>query len=100
MTSLKTPIPLAAIHLRGSQWAAHVSGVGGRLSVGLFESEFVGGVLGSCSALGAVSNSRRQPGTHHTWAPEPGDSEPICPNAVPAALSPVGEADFVSEGHG
>lgn len=77
-----------------------VTGVCGRLSVGLIKSEFVGGVLGSFSALGAVSKSRRQPGTHHTRAPEPGDSEPICPNAVIASLSPVGEADFTSEGHG
>ena len=35
-----------------------VTGVCGRLSVGLIKSEFVGGVLGSFSALGAVSNPK------------------------------------------
>ena len=57
---------MAAIHLRVSQWAALVpcaTRVCERQSVGLFESEFVGGALGSCSAMGAVIKIQKAAGS-------------------------------------
>lgn len=56
MTSLKAPIPSAANHFRGSRWAAPVpcvTGVRERLSVGLFKSEFVRGMLGKQQCQGS-----------------------------------------------
>lgn len=98
MTSLKAPIPLAAIHFRGSPWAAPVpcgTRVRERLSVGLFKSGFVRGMLGKQRYQGNSNQNPEGSRQHVTFEHQkPRDWEPICPDATTAALSPLGELDF------
>lgn len=96
MTSLKTPIPLWFIW-GGSQWAAHVSQGRWKAEHGAVWIRVCWRSVGKLQRPGSRIKIQRQPGntsdtgTRARW---------LTAHLPKCWLSPVGEADFMSEGHG